>query len=106
MKIGAWRRALTTRSSSPLPRIGSVLAVQVTMMSNSGSRSRHFVQRDRLGVEALGKPLAALERAIGDRDRLRLARGEVRRGELDHLAGADQQQALVAERRERCARRA
>ena len=39
MKIGACRRALTTRSSRPLPRIGSVLAVQVTMMSNSGSRS-------------------------------------------------------------------
>ena len=39
MKIGACRRALTTRSSSPLPRIGSVLAVQVTTMSNSCRRS-------------------------------------------------------------------
>ena len=34
MNTGAWRRALITRSSSPLPRIGSVLAVQVTIMSN------------------------------------------------------------------------
>ena len=39
MKTGACRRAFTTRSSRPLPRIGSVLAVQVTMMSNSCSRS-------------------------------------------------------------------
>ncbi len=39
MKIGACRRAFTTRSSRPLPRIGSVLAVQVTTMSNSGRRS-------------------------------------------------------------------
>ena len=39
MKIGACLRALTTRSSRPLPRIGSVLAVHVTMMSNCASRS-------------------------------------------------------------------
>ena len=39
MKIGAWRRCLITRSSKPLPMIGSVLAVHVTTMSNCASRS-------------------------------------------------------------------
>ena len=73
MNIGACRRCLTTRSSSPLPRIGSVLAVQVTMMSNCAQPLGQLVQRDRLGAEAVGELAAALERAVGDGDRLRVA---------------------------------
>ena len=70
MNIGACRRALTTRSSSPLPRIGSVLAVQVTTMSNSaGARaSRSSVIAS--APKRVGELLAALQRAVGDRDRL------------------------------------
>ena len=71
MKIGACRRALTTRSSNPLPRIGSVLAVQVTMMSNSGSRSGISFSVIASALEALGELPAALDRPVGDRHRLR-----------------------------------
>ena len=41
--------------------------------------------------------LRALERAIGDRDRLRVLRGEMRGAELDHLAGADEQHVLAGQ---------
>ena len=39
MNIGTWRRSLMARSSMPLPRIGSELAVDVMMMSKWASRS-------------------------------------------------------------------
>ena len=100
MNTGEWRRALTTRSSRPLPRIGSVLAVQVTMMSNSGSRSG-------MSVSVIA---SALKRSASARPRstVRLAMvidfgalaGEVRRRQLDHLAGADHQHAGLGDRRE------
>ena len=38
-----------------------------------------------------GELLAALEGAVGDRDGARVLRGEVGGGQLDHLAGADEQ---------------
>ena len=97
MKIGACRRALTTRSSRPLPRIGSVLAVQVTMMSNSCRRSGSSFSVIASAPKRSASSLAALERAIGDRHRLRRLRGEMRRRELDHFAGADQQQPLFGD---------
>ena len=40
---------------------------------------------------------AALERAVRDRHRLRAAGREVRRDQLDHLAGADEQHLGVAQ---------
>ena len=77
-----------------------MLAVQVTMMSNCAQPVGKLVQRDRFGAEARGELAPALERAVGDGDRLRLLGREVRRRELDHLARADQQQPLVRDRRE------
>jgi hypothetical protein len=46
-----------------------------------------------LGAKAAGQLFAALQRAVGDGDGLRLARGKVGGGQLDHLAGADEQHA-------------
>ena len=70
-------------------------------MSNSRSRVGQLGQRDRVGAEAVAP-------ACSPRSSVRLAtvidfgllRGEMRRGELDHLAGADEQHALLGERRE------
>ena len=106
MNTGACRRCLTTRSSMPLPMIGSVLAVQVTTMSNSRRRSGSS-----FSVIASAPKRSA---SLLPRSSVRLATvtdfgdfgGEVRRGELDHLAGADQQQPLLARSTGRCARRA
>ncbi len=39
MNIGRWRRRLSARSTAPRPMMGSVLAVQLTMASNSCRRS-------------------------------------------------------------------
>ena len=66
--------ACTTRSSRPLPMIGSVLAVQVTTMSNSRRRSGSSFSVIASAPKRSASCLAALERAVGDRDRLRLAR--------------------------------
>ncbi len=82
-----------------MPRIGNELAVEVTIDVELGEALGQLVQRDRGGSEARGQLLAALERPVGDGDRLRVPGGEVRGGEIDHLAGADQQQVLVGERR-------
>ena len=106
MNIGACRRALTTRSSRPLPRIGSVLAVQVTTMSNSCRRSgsSFSVIASAPKRSASSRPRSSVRLAtVID---ARLARGEMRRRELDHLARADQQQPLLRRSTGRCARRA
>ena len=100
MKTGAWRRALTTRSSRPLPRIGSVLAVQVTMMSKrcSASGISFSVIASASKRSASWRPFSSVRLAMVID--FGLPRGEMRRRELDHLAGADEQQALVGDRRE------
>ena len=101
MNIGRRRRARSARSTSPLPRIGSDEAVHDTTMSYSCSCSaQRAAARSRCAVEAVREALGALERAVGDRDARRRLRGEVRGAQLDHLAGADEQHALVLEARE------
>ena len=65
MNIGRWRRAFSARSTAPSPMIGSVLAVHDTTTSNSVQALRHVGQPHRLGAEASGQLLAALQRAVG-----------------------------------------
>jgi hypothetical protein len=79
----------------PLPRIGSELAVDVELRK----ALRQFVQRDRFGLQSRRQRRATLERAVGNGDRSRLPCGEVRRAQIDHLARADQQHALLGDRR-------
>ena len=61
---------------------------------------RQFVKRNRFGGKTRGELFAAPHCAIGDGDRLRFLRREMRGGKLDHFAGADQQQPLLRDRRE------
>ncbi len=104
MNIGRCLRDLSARSTAPRPMIGSVLAVQLTTMSNSASRAGQVGQPHRLAAEARGQLLAAFERAVGDGDGLRLLGREVRGREVDHLAGADEQHARLAQVLEQLAR--
>ena len=66
-------------------------------MSKSGKRSAP-VQRDGVGVKTIRERATALDRAIRDCDEFRMARRKMCRGELDHLAGADQEQPLLGNR--------
>ncbi len=66
MNTGACRRCLTTRSSVPLPMIGSVLAVQVTIDVELRKPLVQLGQRDRLGAEPV-------RRAGSPRSSVRLA---------------------------------
>ena len=75
-------------------------------MSCSCSRSGSSRSSIAWALKRCGEMLRALERAVRDRDRARPLRREVRRTELDHLAGADEEHARLAQRRERSARRA
>jgi hypothetical protein len=68
MKIGRWRRAFRARSTAPSPMMGRELAL-----------------------------LAAFDGAVGHGHRARAARGEVGGGQLDHLAGADEEDADLAQ---------
>ena len=106
MNIGRWRRAFSARSTAPRPMIGSVLAVHDTTTSNSCRRCGMSARRMRLGAEAAGQLLAALQRAVGQRHRPRLARGEMRRHQFDHLAGAHEQHPDVAQVLEQLRRQA
>ena len=65
-----------------------------------GQAFRQFVERDRFSGKTRGELFAALHRAIGDGDRLRILRCEMRGRELDHFACADQKQPLPGDRRE------
>src|SRR5882672_6595718 len=56
-------------------------------------------QLDRLRVEAARERFGPLQRAVRHRHPARLLRGEVGRGELDHLACTDQQHFLLGEAR-------
>ena len=100
MKTGACLRCFTTRSSSPLPMIGSVLAVHVTTMSNSCSRcgSSFSVIACPPRRSASWLPRSSVRFAtVTD---FGFLREEMARGELDHLARADEQQALARDGRE------
>jgi hypothetical protein len=79
--------------------IGSVLAVHVTTMSNSCSRCGNSLSVIACGAQPVRELAAAVERAVRDGDGLGLLGQEMTRGELDHLARADQQQALACDRR-------
>ena len=71
-----------------------------------GELRGQVVQRDGAAEEAVGERLRALERAVGERQAARMLGGEMRRAELDHLAGADEEHALLGDRWDRCAARA
>ena len=78
--------------------IGSELAVHETTASNSCRRVRQVGQPHRLGAEAAGQLLAALQRAVGDRHRAAAARAaKWVADQLDHLAGADEQHLDLAQ---------
>ena len=106
MNTGACLRCLTTRSSRPLPMIGSVLAVQVTTMSNSCSRCGNSFSVIASAPKRSASLLPRSSVRLATVTDLGLLRGEVGRGELDHLARADQQQSLARRSTGRCARRA
>jgi len=80
--------------------IGSELAVHETTMSNFAIDSGSLGEPHRVPVQLRRQRLRALDRAVGHDDRLRVARGEVRCGEFDHLAGADEQDLAVRKRAE------
>ena len=61
---------------------------------------RQVGQRDRGAVDAPRQCLRAFQRAVGDGDVLRGTRREMHRVEFDHLAGADEQHALLGDARE------
>ena len=58
------------------------------------------LQLDRAAVEAVRETRRALERAVRDREARRALRGEVRRAQLDHFAGTDEEHVLVFQARE------
>jgi hypothetical protein len=96
MNIGRWRRAFSARSTAPRPMIGSVLAVQETMASNSCRRAGRSARRR---LSAPKRPAS-----FSPRSSVRLAiampwacGGKVRGHQLDHLAGADEQHLDVAQ---------
>jgi hypothetical protein len=91
MNIGRWRRFFSARFSTvPLPSTGSGLAVDETTMSASAD-GWELRQRDRVAVELLGDVVRALDGAVGDDDATDAVLVQVAGGQLDGLAGADQQ---------------
>ena len=71
-----------------------------------GQQIRQLGQADRFAVEAGGKRLATVHGAVGDRDRARVLRREVRGAQLDHFTGADEQHVLVGDAVENALRQA
>jgi hypothetical protein len=59
-----------------------------------------FVEADGGAAVLLGQRPAAFDRAVGDGDLLRLLGAEVGGAQFDHLAGADEQDALLGNRLE------
>ena len=66
-------------------------------MSASARCLRKIGERDRIAAEAARQRLRVFERAVGDDQAPHARFGEMPRGELDRLAGADQQHAGLAE---------
>ena len=66
-------------------------------MSASARCLRQVGERDRVAAEAARERLRVFERAVGDDQAPHARFGEMARGELDRLAGADQQHAGLAE---------
>ena len=62
------------------------------------------VEQDRGRLQALGDALRAIEAAVGDDHAADLLRVQVPRGELDHVAGADQERRVALEAAEDAAR--
>ena len=105
MNIGRCRRAFRARSTAPRPMIGSELAVHETTMSNSASRAGRSASGKVVAEKRAPSSLGARRAAVGDREQARLARREVGRRELDHLAGADEQHLGLAQVLEQLRRR-
>ena len=96
MTIGRWRRSRVARSTIPSPRMGRSWPYR--------TRSRRIRRGGRSGPTASwcwprnDWPAArALGRAIGHDHAARALRGEVSGAEFDHLAGADEQRAGLAQ---------
>ena len=79
----------------PLPRIGKRAGGAGDDDVVLRQLFRQFVQRDGMAIDAPRQHLRALQRAVGDGDVFRVARGEMHGIEFDHLARTDEQDALL-----------
>ena len=75
----------------------SVAAVEPITTSAMGQVSRQLFERHRRAVKLARQLDRAVERAVGEHQAADAAVTELPRGELGHLAGADQHRRLVVE---------
>jgi hypothetical protein len=107
LDVARYRQVDHEHRAVPALAQGALDRAQADQRQGAGGAAHHDVevaqprgqvgQPHRLAAEARGEPFAALGGAIGDGDRFRLAGGEMRRGQLDHLAGTDEQDARLAQ---------